>query len=357
MSKFDFSDEALRKHSLDMRQFIDARESTLPNGMRIIDVYNASGLHFTILPDRGMDIWTVHYKGIPLTWISLGSPHPPDYGSSWLRQFNGGLLTTCGLTHVGPAEVDTITGEQRDLHGNFTRLRAGSVQVTNDGAANDYTLRISSKITESRLFGEQLSVERTFTIQLGKPEFSILDNITNTADVATPCMFLYHFNLGYPIISDGAKLYLPSHAVYPRDAEAQAGFENWQNYAPPTPQYAEQVFFHHLKTETNWTHILIGTPELGLELAWHTDTMPYFTQWKNTRSGIYVCGVEPGNCLPEGQEAARKNGRLTYIQPGETISFGAVVRIKDGNEAVQKTIGAINALASKGYPVEGFKLT
>jgi hypothetical protein len=68
--------DELRKHSVDMRQFIDFRESTLPNGMRIIDCYNSSGLTFTLLPDRGLDIWTAHYKGIPLTWISQGLVTP-----------------------------------------------------------------------------------------------------------------------------------------------------------------------------------------------------------------------------------------------------------------------------------------
>lgn len=48
--------DLIEQHSLDMRQFIDFRESTLPNGMRIIDAHNSSGLHFTILPDRGTDV-------------------------------------------------------------------------------------------------------------------------------------------------------------------------------------------------------------------------------------------------------------------------------------------------------------
>src|SRR5579862_4435421 len=97
--------EQLNQYSIDLRQFFDMRESTLPNGMRIIDAYNASGLHFTILPDRGMDIWTAHFKGIPLTWVAQGSPYAPDFGQTWLQQFNGGLLATCGLTHVGDPET------------------------------------------------------------------------------------------------------------------------------------------------------------------------------------------------------------------------------------------------------------
>lgn len=66
--------DEVERHSLDMRQFIDFRQATLPNGMRIIEAYNSSGLTFTLLPDRGMDIWMAHYKGVPLTWISQGSP-------------------------------------------------------------------------------------------------------------------------------------------------------------------------------------------------------------------------------------------------------------------------------------------
>ena len=78
--------EELARHSVNTRQFIDFRQSTLPNGMRIIEAYNASGLTFTILPDRGLDIWAAHYNGLPLTWISQGSPHAPDFGQTWLQQ-------------------------------------------------------------------------------------------------------------------------------------------------------------------------------------------------------------------------------------------------------------------------------
>jgi hypothetical protein len=60
--------------------------------MRIVEAYNSSGLTFTILPDRGLDIWQASYNGRPLTWIALapGSPYQPDMGQEWLRQFNGG---------------------------------------------------------------------------------------------------------------------------------------------------------------------------------------------------------------------------------------------------------------------------
>ena len=46
---------ALDRHSVDRRQWMDFREAVLPDGQRIIDAYNSSGLTFTVLPDRG---WT-----------------------------------------------------------------------------------------------------------------------------------------------------------------------------------------------------------------------------------------------------------------------------------------------------------
>jgi hypothetical protein len=71
-------------------------------GVRTAEFRSGSGLRFTVLLDRGLDIGPAEYRGIPLAWISpTGFAHParfePD-GFGWLRSFGGGLLTGCGLT-------------------------------------------------------------------------------------------------------------------------------------------------------------------------------------------------------------------------------------------------------------------
>jgi hypothetical protein len=101
--------DVIERHSLDMRQFVDFRQVELPDGQRLVEAYNAAGISYTILPDRGLDIWTAHYRGIPLTWIAQGSPFLPGHAQSFLRMFNGGLLTTCGLTHAGPPVANPIS--------------------------------------------------------------------------------------------------------------------------------------------------------------------------------------------------------------------------------------------------------
>ena len=349
--------EVIEAHSIDMRQFMDFRQATLPNGVHIVEAYNSSGLTFTILPDRGLDIWLAHYNGIPLTWISQASPHLPDFGQSWLRQFNAGLLTTCGLTHVGPPETDPETGELRDIHGLYARLRANDVVTQGGWTDEQYHLTLSGTVTEASLFGEQLRLSRTYRMTLGEPAISVSDIITNLADVPVPLMLLYHINLGYPLTAQGAKLHIAHKAVYPRDAEARNGYDTWADYNAATPGFPEQVFYHKVKVgNDNRAMAAMLHEDFGICLDWDTTHLPYFTQWKNTRQGIYVNGIEPGNCIPEGRTAACENGRLVMLEPGESRRFSWRLAILDGESAIKKQKTAISELQRTGTTVADCKL-
>ncbi len=315
--------QEIEHHSVDMGQFADFRQSTLENGMRIIEAYNSSGLTFNVLPDRGLDIWQAFYNGLSLTWCAQGSPYPPDMGQEWLRQFNGGLRVTCGLTHVGPPETDAITGQWRDIHGLYSRLRASDVQVSRQwNAKNQYTIELSGVVCESVLFSEQLRLERIYRLTLGEPTIEIFDQITNLGDMPSPLMVLYHFNVGFPMVGAGARLHTPDENVIPRDDHAVPGLDRWADYDAASAQYAEQVFFHHVKAgQDGMSEALLTRNNLGLAIRWNTSTLPYLTQWKNTRQGVYVSGIEPSNCLPEGQNRARESGRLVMMEPGESREF------------------------------------
>ena len=357
MLPFDWlTPEQIERHSLDMRQFVDFRQSTLPNGMRLIEAYNASGLTYTVLPDRGLDIWTAHYRGVPLTWVAQGSPFVPDFGSPWLRQFNGGLLTTCGLTHAGPPETDP-DGARRDLHGLYTRLRTHEVAVSGAWHGDSYVMELKGGIAEAILFGEQLLLERTYRLWLDQPVIQVEDRVTNAGDLPAPLMVLYHINLGYPLISAQTALHTPHAAVYARDADAEKGFGVWPQYAAAKSQYAEQVYWHHLKADASGqTTVALLQEVFGLQFEWDANQLPYLTQWKNTREGIYVCGVEPGNCLPEGRYTARKAGRLVTLEPGEIQHFAFTLTVLDGAEAVSAVRERIAGLQVSGTPVAGCDL-
>jgi galactose mutarotase-like enzyme len=287
---------------------------------------------------------------MPLTWIAPGSPYPPDYGEKWLSLFNGGLLTTCGLGHAGQPEDD------RDLHGDYTRLRSGPVSTTLDGQ----TLSLSAAVHESTLFGPQFRLTRTYSLTLGKAEIRVHDEVENIGDQPSPFMLMYHCNPGYPLVREGTELLVASD-IYAYNAESQADGNNWNRYAAPKAGFVEQVYLHHPRTSPGvnsaFALAALVNDDIGLQWAWDTRHMPYLTQWKNTRQGIYVCGIEPGNCIPEGQNGARDAGRLVMLQPGEQHTFELALTILDGPEAIQSCRDNIERLKTDGLPTEGCDLT
>ena len=83
----------------DMSQLAGARRAEMVEGIErgadLIEVFNASGLCFSVLPGRALDIASAHYKGMSLCFrSSTGDVGPAFYepqGNGWLRGFFGGL--------------------------------------------------------------------------------------------------------------------------------------------------------------------------------------------------------------------------------------------------------------------------
>jgi len=99
-------------------------DNGLAKGTRIAWVNTGTGLRYKVVIDRALDIVDAFYNQYSLAWLShagLTSPRPDaNRGLEWLYSFGGGLLTTCGLTHVGGPETDEF-GE-RGLHGRISNL-------------------------------------------------------------------------------------------------------------------------------------------------------------------------------------------------------------------------------------------
>lgn len=352
MPKPNLTRNTVERHSLELRQFVDFRAATLENGLRVVDAYNSSGLTFTVLPDRGLDLWLAAYDGRPLTWVSQGAPHAPDFGASWLRLFNGGLLVTCGLRHAGPPETDERTGEVRDLHGDYTRLRAQQLATRGAWDGERYVMELTGKVVEGSFFGDQLCLTRTLRMVLGEPALEIVDVVENPNDTPAPFMLLHHFNFGYPLVQEGVQLYTASAQVYPRDLPARAQYANWPVYGAPLARHQEEVFFHQVHAGADGMALAaLAADDFGLQLEWDTADEPYLTQWKNFRQGMYVCGVEPGNCLPVGQNASRRAGRLVTLAPGEQHTFRNKLTILPDAAAVAAMRARVAELRHSGAPV------
>jgi hypothetical protein len=295
-------------------------------GMRRIAV-RCGELAFDVHPDRALDIGACSFRGVPLSWVSpsgLSSSWSRDSSPmSWVQAFPGGLVATCGLDAFGSPSEDE--GQTFPLHGRASSLQAEHVsrdgRWTEDG---DYEIVVSGRIRQARLFAENLELHRTISCRVSTGSLTLHDVVTNLGPREQPHMILYHVNLGWPLLDDGALLKVPSRQVLPRDQDAEAGLATWSSFGAPSPRYPEQVFRHDLTDVTEDVEVRLDNPALGLGLAisFSTSQLPHLFQWKMLESGSYVLGVEPANCpVIEGRAQARAQGVLPRLAPGESREY------------------------------------
>ncbi len=311
------------------------------NGIRAVDFRTNRGLNFTVLLDRGMDISEARYKGASLCWRSASGDVAPSFyeprGLDWLWTFYGGLLTTCGLTQVGPPHEDG--NESLGLHGRISTAPTEQVCVKEEWGKDHMVMEVSGLIREARLFGPQLEMRRTIRARNDCASFIVRDNILNAGPRTTPFMLLYHINTGFPLLDDRSELILPSLRATPRDAEAEEGKEQWAQLHAPISGYKEKVYFHTMRPSADGqvTCALINRRlGIGLRMRYSHAELPFFTQWKMLGEREYVLGLEPGNCKPIGRVTARETGELVELAPGQAVETGFEIEVVEGEEALEQ---------------------
>ncbi|MBH0081891.1 aldose 1-epimerase family protein [Salinibacterium sp. SWN167] len=290
-------------------------------GARRLRMVNGSGMEVELHPDRALDIGQVTFDGIPIAWISPTEITAPEAfepeGAGWLRTFGGGLLATCGLDTFGPAGEDA--GQTLGLHG---RIGAQKARVTR-AEATDSEVVVEAVTRQAAVFGENLTLQRTISAEVGTTSFLLEDTVTNESFVEQPHMILYHINLGWPLLSENTVVDIPSRETVARDAEGEKGIDAWQTGAAPTPGFAEQVFRHTIGDEPA-AQVRVSNPDLGVELIVEFSglELPWLYQWKMVGQGHYALGIEPTN-TPNvfGRSAARAAGELASIPAAQSVSY------------------------------------
>jgi hypothetical protein len=320
-----------------LMQLLEGKETDV----RTADVRSGSGLRFQISLDRGMDISVAEYKSMSLAWRSpQGDVHPSHFdpkGMGWLKSFPGGLMTGCGLTSAGAPCSDA--GEELGIHGRLSNLPASDIQAKTEWNGDQCVLKISGVIRENVIFKENLALYRTIEVELGKSIITVRDKVVNEGFRQAPLMMLYHINLGWPLLDDGAGVHLNARSMKPRDAEAEKGAASAARMPTPMAGYKEQVFYHDLIAEDNgFASAVLENRKLGLGLfvRYRQEELPKFIQWKMAAEGEYVLGFEPANCLVEGRAKERERGTLQFLEPGETREFLVHIGVLDGNTQIDQ---------------------
>ena len=296
-------------------------------GVRILRVRTGSGLSFTVVPDRGMDLDAAEYRGVPLAWLSHTGVVAPSFreteGEGWLSSFHGGLLVTCGLQNVGPpGERD---GEALGLHGRISNTPASRVSREARWDERGCVLEARGEVHEGRVFGADLVLKRTISARVGESTIRIEDTVGNEGFDPQPLMLLYHMNLGWPLLDETSNLVgpgRPGEPPEPRDEEARGGLESWDQFPGPTPGFQERVFFHRPEaSDGGWAEARLENTALegglALSVRFRPEELPEFIQWTMTGEGTYVVGLEPATCRVGGYEVEERAGRVIWLAPGE----------------------------------------
>jgi hypothetical protein len=271
-------------------------------GQRAIDARAWNGIDVRLYPDRGLDIGPAWFLGTPLAWISRSGELPPPSPEElterrWFDVWQGGLVTTCGLSNVG------ATSEGWGLHGTYTSRAASDLTTERTD---------SSVVVTGTIIDAPFTLERRVSTAVGAGALRVEDRVTNTSEWTVAAPMLYHVNVGAPLWDTGAYLETDAERVEPRDEDAAAGLETWDEPPVPADGAAERVFEHIAAT---WARLTNAGIEVELTIR---SSMPRMWQWVHPASGIYALGIEPANCSVLGRAFDIAAGRMPLLDPGET---------------------------------------
>lgn len=269
-------------------------------------------LSFTVMADKCLDIAELSYKGVNVNFISkpglVGRNHYDTHDNEALRSIMGGLFFTCGLENI--CAPCTIDGKDYPMHGRIRTTPAEHVSASAHWDNEIYRIRLSGDMREAELFGENLVLRRSIETALGEKSILIRDEIENESFRDEPVMLLYHFNVGYPLLSEHSRVILPTKSVTPRDEASAPHIENWSAIEPPKANEQEYVFIHELAADADGnTFAAVINEELmiGIKLEFNQKNLPYFMQWKSMAAGDYVVGLEPSNSSVYGKSFHVRN--------------------------------------------------
>jgi hypothetical protein len=323
-------------------------DNGLARGTRFAWINTGTGLRYKVVIDRAMDIADAFFNQHSLAWLNHSGITPPQpfshKGTDWLRTFGGGLVTTCGLTHIGGPETDNY-GE-RGLHGPVSNIPAEIESIIQpDPATGKMGMSITGRIKQMQLFGPSLELKRTISGTIGQAVIHIHDEVINRGNIPAPHMLLYHCNFGWPLVDEGADIVWQGDWKARDDGRQHTIFRKENNFRkcpPPMKEHdgggEEAAFIDITPNSSGYCVCGIYNPQIGIAVAlrFPKKQLPWLTNWQHWGNGEYVTGLEPGTNPPLGQAKAREQKELIFLQPGETRAYDLQIEVLEKEREINE---------------------
>ncbi|MEA2585131.1 MAG: hypothetical protein QOF33_3216, partial [Thermomicrobiales bacterium] len=229
-------------------------------GVRVLEFRTGTGFAFDVIVDRAFDIGRCELAGKALGWqsgVGYGGPWFAEHeGLGWLRNWGGGLVTTCGLDHALFGAEDTATQyhylpketESFGLHGRISNRPGKLTAYGERWEGDECVLYAEGEVLQASVFGERLLLRRRVEARVGESRLMIHDEVENVGWDPTPHVYLYHVNIGFPVVDEGAELLVPTRSVTPRGDYSSEGYRSLDG---PEPAHYERVYEHDVIAEAD----------------------------------------------------------------------------------------------------------
>jgi len=276
-------------------------------GTRVLTVHSAGGLHARVLLDRGLDVGATWYAGQPVSWTSPSGERRPGHagsGEEWHRGWAGGLLTTCGLRHIGPPRGG------RGRHGSFSDQPAEDVTVARGRDDDRRVLEVCGSVRDTDGLDRGLVLRRSLRWFLGEGRLQVRDEVVNETGRPLSAPILYHLNFGHPFL-------VAESVTSLRGLRRGDGFTARMGDPATAP---DEVVEHRAEVATGRAGVTITAPGLGQRLVvdWLVSELGRAHTWRRREPGCYVHAVEPANAAL----TADGHDPWPVLAPGERRTTG-----------------------------------
>lgn len=364
----------ISRHAGMLSQFAGVRLVTLGDGVergiRMLEFRTGTGFRFTVLIDRAFDVADCEYRGAAIGWHSptgFRNPALHEYegegGLAWLRSFSG-LMVTCGLDHIlfmdaDPADhyhyVHRKTVDS-SIHGRIGTIPGKLTGYGESWDGDECTLWCEGVVQQSAVFGEDLQLVRRIEAKVGSSEFVLKDRVVNHGFYRTPHMYLYHINLGHPVLAKGSRYLAPvRQTVWAAHAEDYRRQEvGYRNLPGPKSSFHEQVWQHEMAADAEGKVPVAVVNDafddgrgIGFMVETNKSEFPCQYEWQNFQEGQYAIGIEPSTNHVMGKSFARERGELIWLEHGDERDYTTRFAVLDGADEIAAAAGRIASIAEQ----------
>ncbi len=276
-------------------------------GLDILDCDNGN-IRFLLNVNKACDMMQLYHEGQNMSFISKNGFTQREL--PFMSRFEGGMLYSCGLDDVGGREGYEIHGTLHNIPAEIVRAECDESGIT-----------VEAVVRDTALFGKNLVLRRRITSAVGGDSVTIEDTLTNKGTKEEDYALLYHINVGYPMLDDGAKIVADVADCTPRTAWSKHNEERVYQITSPADNEEETCYFLSL----NKPEISLVNDKIGKQftVSYSGDTLTNFVEWKSMASGDYALGFEPST--------TKLDDKFKYhtIAEGETVRFFVRLSVKN----------------------------